>query len=34
LAAARAMAQPGECILAFGSFYVARAVVNASLAKL
>jgi dihydrofolate synthase/folylpolyglutamate synthase len=29
LAAAQAMAQPGECILAFGSFYVARAVVNA-----
>ena len=33
LAAARAMAQPGECILAFGSFYVARAVVNDSPAK-
>ncbi len=30
LAAARAMAQPGDCILAFGSFYVARAVVNLS----
>ncbi len=29
LAAARAMARPGERILAFGSFYVARAVVNA-----
>ena len=29
LVAARAMAQPGECILAFGSFHVARAVVNA-----
>jgi dihydrofolate synthase/folylpolyglutamate synthase len=26
LAAARAMAQPGECILAFGSFFVASAV--------
>ncbi|MEO5810696.1 MAG: bifunctional tetrahydrofolate synthase/dihydrofolate synthase [Rhodanobacter sp.] len=30
LAAARALAQPGECILAFGSFYVARAVVSAN----
>lgn len=29
-AAARAMAAPGECILAFGSFYVARAVMSAT----
>lgn len=33
LAAAQALAGPGECILAFGSFYVARAVINAEQAK-
>ncbi len=33
LAAARAMAKPGECILAFGSFYVARAAIAAAHGK-